>query len=1160
MIVATDAEARRAIAEDLDTTLIVEAAAGTGKTTELVTRILRVLETGRATMVQIVAVTFTEKAAGELKLRLREALERRRAEVPDGQVRARLELALATLEEAHVNTIHGFCAELLRERPVEASVDPLFRVLTETEAERLYARAFHGWIQEALGDPPEGVRRALRRTNAPAFGGGDGDGPIDRLQRAGRLLAEARDFPARWSRPPFDRAAAIDRLVASLHELSEITSAPSSTRDNLYLDTDAVRRLSRQIRLEQSFGQRDLDGWEARLIDLARDRNFSRARKGSGYKFGKDVTRSEVLARKDALLADLQQFRKDADADLAAALQQELAGATERYQQLKRTAGALDFIDLLAKARDLIRDNEAVRMHLRTKYTRIFVDEFQDTDPLQAEILLMLAGDVPGKLFIVGDPKQAIYRFRGTDVGTYWDVSRHLRSRGGRVLHLTTSYRSVPGIQHFVNAAFSREMTADPVALQADYIPLREWRASNPDQPSVIALPVPRPYGRSAQLRASGPAIEESLPDAIGAFIDWLVRDSGWTVDGGPVQPRHIAVLFRRFSSFGHDVTRPYVDAIEARGVPHLLVGGKAFHDRDEVETIRAALAAIEWPDDELSVYATLKGALFAIDDELLLEYRHRFSREFHPFRIPAELGGNSGGVLALAGEPTAHLMPIADALRLLQRLHRLRNYRPVAETIGRLLTETRAHVGFILRPAGEQVLANVLHVAELARQYEASGGISFRGFIDELRRAAESTEAAEAPILEEGSDGVRLMTVHKAKGLEFPVVILADLTCRMSRNEASRYVDPDRRLCAIKIAGWAPHELYEHEAVEVARDRAEGVRLAYVAATRARDLLVVPAPGDGAWDGGWLSPLDVALYPPISARRSATRGPGCPAFRSKDSVLERPNGEPATDETVAPGLHAFDDAGGYSVVWWDPHALALDKKPNYGIRREDLIVKDVPKHVVADGRSHYDRWLLARTDAKARGAEPTLAVATVREWSDRTGDAAAGVAESTGMAAVTVVDLAAQDDPGRSGGVGFGVLLHTLLADAPFDATPAVLEAMAASEARMLGLPDSDAPAAAAIAARVIAHDLLRRAHAADARGACRRETPITLTTADGVLVEGVVDLAFEENGAWTVVDYKTDRELTGAEPSYRRQVAVYAAAIAQATNQPATPIIVRV
>src|SRR3954452_4373276 len=337
-------------------------------------------------------------------------------------------------------------------------------------------------------------------------------------------------------------------------------------------------------------------------------------------------------------------------------------------------------------------------------------------------------------------------------------------------------------------------------------------------------------------------------------------------------------------------MTRAYVDAIEARGIPHLLVGGKAFHGREEDETVRAALAAVEWPDDELSAVAALKRSLFAIDDEHLLEFRHRVGA-FHPFRIPKELGGNSGQELAPPGEPTAHLLPIGEALRMLQQLHRGRNYRPVADTVTRLLAETRAHVGFILRPAGEQALANVLHIAELARQYEASGGISFRGFIDELRRAAES-ESAEAPILEEGSDGVRLMTVHKAKGLEFPVVILADLTCNMSRKDASRYLDAPRGLCAMKIGGWAPHELHQHEAIEVARDQAEAVRLAYVAATRARDLLVVPALGDDAWDGGWFAPLNRALYPPVAARRSGGRGPGCPAFKSKDSVLQRPNDE----------------------------------------------------------------------------------------------------------------------------------------------------------------------------------------------------------------------------------------------------------------------------
>jgi len=897
------------------------------------------------------------------------------------------------------------------------------------------------------------------------------------------------------------------------------------------------------------------------------------------------VTRTEVLSARDVLFAGLQQFRKDADADLATCLQRELAGATERYQTLKAAGGALDFADLLGRARDLIRTSDDVRRHLRSKFTHIFVDEFQDTDPVQAEILLLLADGVPGKLFIVGDPKQAIYRFRGTDVATYWSVSRQLADRGGRVLQLTTSYRSVPAIQRFVNAAFSEEMTADDRTLQAGYVPLAQSRPAYDAQPAIVALPVPKPYGKGGPLKPSAKAIEESLPDAVGAFISWLVDDeTGWAVsereaDGSErrvaVQPRHIAVLFRRFVSFGEDITRRYVDAIEARSIPHLLVGGKAFHGREEVETIRAALAAIEWPDDELSVFATLKGSLFAIDDEHLLEYRHRFGA-FHPFRISKELGGNSGTELALTAEPTTHLTAIADALRVLQQLHRGRNYRPVADTIGRLLSGTRAHVGFILRPAGEQALANVLHVAELARQYEASGGISFRGFIDALRDAAETTEAAEAPILEDGSDGVRLMTVHKAKGLEFPVVILADLTCRMSRADASRFLDADNKLCAMKIGGWAPHELHDHEADEVARDQAEGVRLAYVAATRARDLLVVPALGDGPWEGGWFSPLNRALYPPVARRRGATRGPKCPAFKSKDSVLQRPNEEPATPSTVCPGQHAFElgsestpTPSAYSVVWWDPGALDLGKKALFGVRRDDLIVKDVARNVIADGRSRYDRWHLARADARDAGSVPSVVVETVREWTALPDRGVPPLSVNSVMSVMSAMSVTADkvrvivvgDHCARSGGAAFGVLVHGVLAQVPFDADRQGLEEIARLQARLLGMTDQEAASAAAVAERVLADDLMARARAADARGACRRETPVTCTLPDGTLVEGIVDLAFEERNVWTIVDYKTDREIAAAgEDRYRRQIALYASAIAEATGQSASAVLVRI
>lgn len=1194
-----DRVARAAIAEALDDTLVVEAAAGTGKTTELINRVLRVLETGRAAIDEIVAVTFTEKAAGELKLRLRETLEARRGTALDVAERARLDVALAKLEEAHVNTIHGFCANLLRERPVEACVDPLFTVLTEAESRRVYDRAFRGWLQTALADPPEGVRRALRRS-AGAFPAGreDDDGPVGRLRAAGWALVGARELSAPWRRPPFDRPAVVGGLIEALHGLADVCAKASSQRDALFIDLDGVRRLSQQIRLEQSFGQADLDGWEARLVDLLRDRGFARTRKGSGYKFAADVTRTEVLAARDRLFTALLQFRADADGDLAAALQADLRAVIDRYETLKAAAGALDFTDLLSRARQLVVSNEAVRSYLQQKFRRIFVDEFQDTDPIQADIVLLLSADdaratdpaavrpVGGKLFLVGDPKQSIYRFRGTDVATYWRVTRQLERHGGRILQLTTSYRSLPAIQRFVNAAFRHEMVADELVRQPDYVPLSPHRLANEFQPAIVALPVPRPYASRGPLKASPRAIEESLPDAVGAFIEWLIdprhawqvteRDALGAERWVPVQARHVAILFRRFTSFGQDVTRPYVDAIEARGIPHLLVGGKAFHGREEVETIRAAMAAIEWPDDELSVFATLKGALFAIEDAHLLEYKAQYG-PFHPFRIPKALGGTSGRELALTADQTAHLVPIATALRLLQDLHRGRNHRPIADTIGRLLSATRAHVGLMLRPAGEQALANVLHVAELARQYEGAGGISFRGFIDELRSSADG-DTSEAPTLEETSEGVRIMTVHKAKGLEFPAVILADLTCRMNRADASRYVDAGRGLCALKLAGWAPHELHDHEAEEVARDRAEAVRLAYVAVTRARDLLVVPALGDERWEAGWLSPLNSALYPSLEHRRQPKRAPKCPAFGSKDSVLARPNDEPAGPSTVSPGQHLMAAEGGYAVVWWDPSALHLGATPPFGVRREELIVKDVPKALVAEGRGRYDQWVAARQRAREKGLEPSLVVATVGDWASRdhltvaagSGASLEGATGSwsregwpgvlMGAPDVEVLSVVGTQQRAPASGAAFGALVHAVLAVAPFDSTPDDLDAIARAEATVCGLTEADAVAATSRVERVLAHELLARAGRAATRGACRRETPVTLTMADGTLVEGVVDLAFEEDGRWIVVDYKTDRELAAAEERYRRQVALYAAAIAAATECPATAVIMRV
>ncbi|HEY0284023.1 MAG TPA: UvrD-helicase domain-containing protein, partial [Vicinamibacterales bacterium] len=905
---------RDLIAHDLDSTLVVEAAAGTGKTTELVHRIVRVIETGRAEVTEIVSVTFTEKAAGELKLRLREALEEARSAAAAGsQERERLDNAVRRLEEAQISTIHGFCADLLRERPVEARVDPLFAVLTEPQAGRLYDAAFQMWFQEQLSNPPEGIQRSLRRPSFAGFGRGatsSEDGPVERLRHAGWELIQWRDFEGNWQRPPFDRERRIDALVHRLRGFADFSDVPSYQYDAFYLDTRPARQLSEEIVRTENVAPRDYSRLEGALVDLSRNRQFRQARKGSGKQYAPAVLREDVARARDELQAELNSFESDANADLAALLREELRGCADSYEQAKAKAGALDFLDLLLKARNLVRDDAEVRRSFQQRFKRLFVDEFQDTDPLQAEILLLLAADdptvtdwkkarpAPGKLFIVGDPKQSIYRFRRADVGIYRGVYEMLQAAGAKPVTLRTSFRARPNIQRTINASFQPVMTGDIGASQANYVPLEPFRSDSAEQPSVVVLPVPEPYGKQ---RIANASIEESLPDAVGAYVHWLIHDSNWKVSTGfrpgekqelvPIQARHVCLLFRRFVSYGEDMTRPYVRALEARAVPHLLVGGRSFHNRGEIETLRAALAAIEWPDDELSVFATLRGALFAIGDEELLEYRHQFGH-FQPFssvvsafRRTVDTPTADSGLTTDDCRPSTvdlyRFTPILSALSLLQRLHRSRNHVSVATTISTLLEATRAHVRFALEHGGEQVLANVLHVAELARRYETDGGISFRGFIEELRKQAEDGQAGEAPILEEGSDGVRLMTVHKAKGLEFPVVILADMTAKIRSASASRYIDSERGACAVRIAGCSPFDLIQHEPEELARDEAEGVRVAYVAATRARDLLVVPAVGDEEREG-WIDPISRAIYPPNEVRRQQVGAPGCPAFKSK--------------------------------------------------------------------------------------------------------------------------------------------------------------------------------------------------------------------------------------------------------------------------------------
>jgi len=1160
--VLPDAEARRRIREALDETLFVEAAAGTGKTTELVARLVALLRSGRATLDRVVAVTFTEKAAGEMKLRVRAEIERARADETASEAeRERLVVALGQLELARIGTIHGFCGDLLHERPIEAGVDPLFEVADEDAQSALLDGVFDAWFERTLDDPPEGVRRVLRRRargfrmarSAWPSGSSGATGPRDEVRGAVLRLLDHRDFTTRWRREPFDRDAEIDRVVAQLAELGALAARAANPDDWLAKNLAEIERFVAELRHREQVRGRDYDGLEAELRQLVKSRNVHWNWKGARRPFAKDLPADSVRARRDAAKQALDGFVERADADLAPLLQAELAPVIDAYQAAKQRAGMLDFLDLLVCARDLLRSDSSVRADLQARFTHYFVDEFQDTDPLQAEIVLLLAADdpaanewrratpVPGKLFLVGDPKQSIYRFRRADVAIYEQVKRQLAASGADVVQLNASFRSVPKIQAAVNAAFAPRMTGSADGSQAAYVPLEPVRDDVAEQPSVIALPVPRPYGRYGRIYQY--AIEASLPDAVGAFVEWLVGESGWTVsererpnERVAIAPRHICLLFRRFKHFRDDVTRPYVRALEVRRVAHVLVGGQSFYEREEVLAIRNALCAIEWPGDELRVFATLRGPLFALADDALLAFRQRAGR-IHPLRRvdPAALG------------PVER--DVADALAVLARLHAGRNHRPLAETVAQLLAAVRAHAGIAIWPTGEQALANCLRSIDLARRFERRGATSFRAFVEALEAQAERGEAAEAPAVEEGTEGVRIMSVHRAKGLEFPVVILCDPTCRATREPPTRHVDPVRGVWAEAIAGCAPRELVEAHALEARRDRDEAVRLTYVAATRARDLLVVPVIGDPRDDDapeGWLDVLHPAIYPEWDARRDVEVAPGCPSF-GKDSVVERPESArvgPAA--SVAPGLHR-PAQGSHRVAWWDPQLLAQDREPTVGLRQQKILEADVAGVVAAEGVRAWQAWNAAHEAAIARGAEESLRTRAVTALAAE--DAASHQADQ--LETVAIHEVAAARGT-RPSGRRFGALVHAVLAVTDLDlADDSALRALAQQQGRIVGASDDEVVAATDAVFAALAHPLLRRAAAACARGELRRETPVWLQLEDGRLAEGVVDLAFREDGEWTVVDFKTDRDLVSHRASYQAQVQIYAAAVAAATGE---------
>jgi ATP-dependent exoDNAse (exonuclease V) beta subunit len=601
-------------------------------------------------------------------------------------------------------------------------------------------------------------------------------------------------------------------------------------------------------------------------------------------------------------------------------------------------------------------------------------------------------------------------------------------------------------------------------------------------------------------------------------------------------------LLFRRFRGYDGDVTRDYVRALEARKIAHVLAGGRSFHMREEVIALRAVVSALEWPDDALSVYATLRGPFVALSDDILLAFKTRVGH-LHSL----------GPVDEAALDPAER--EVAEVLALLAGLHRARNRRPIAQTLSTFLHELRAHAGIAIWPTGEQALGNVLQVLDLARAYEARGeAASFRGFVDWLDEHAELAAAADAAVLEDSSDGVRVMTVHAAKGLEFPVVVLCDPTAPLRPRFASRHIDGARRLWAQALCDAAPIELLEQRERVRDQDEAEIVRLVYVAATRAREMLVIPCCSDGPI-AGWLQILAPALRPPAGrAREPASPGPCCPPF-GPDGVVGRADHIPP--DSVAPGEH-IPALGEHRVVWWDPNTLRLERPLVGGLGQQQLLSADPNGPPEDQGLRDYQAWRRARDVARELASRHTFAARPMTEYAAVTAMTAAEPAP-----ALEILSTDA-DRSQRGGGARFGSLVHQLLAGiSPLDTGTTTLARDARFFGRSLGATAEEIGHATSAARAALAHPLWQRVRAAAERGELFRETPVVMRTADGTMLDGVVDLAFRErergDSHVVLVDFKTDAEITDVR-AYAAQLGLYAQALSQVLGAPVKQVLLRV
>ena len=812
----SDRHARERAATADDRNIVVTAGAGTGKTTLLVNRLLHLLlyHPHPLAIGEIVALTFTNKAADEMKQRSRQRL----SELPANELAG---AALRDLDKSQIGTIHSFAAHLLRLYPLEGRVDPGFEQDEGRQFDEFFRHEWTTWLDQELG--VSGSHEDIWRAALSAV-------TLDELQElACRLTGELI---------PLDESPAPDALPLVIREWLLRQACLARELRKTHPKTNILERMLEDA---ASYLERvSEDGHEAGLPAVELDRDVPPITKQWAPHEYETAKRTIRIAQAVAKVR----------VDLLQPIVQLLVPFARECRRRFIQTGYVSFDGLVARARGLLRDHLVVRRELKTQFRSILVDEFQDTDPVQYEMILYLAeardGDAtdwrrimlePGKLFIVGDPKQSIYAFRRADMEAYDTVIEdHVLAQAapGERHALQTNFRSHAGLLAPINGLFRRVFPEQAVkGLQPRHDPLLAHEAMHPLPGERVELRLVRTEAEQADADTVGRAESEEL--ARWLREDVLGRDEIFE-QGVPVKvkPRHVAILFRTLTEM-----RDYLEALRRHRIPCLTEGEKHFYERQEVIDAMNLLRAVVEPHDRLALVGVLRSSLGALPDaQIELLNRHQlldYRLTNPPASIPAEVQ-----------DVYASVAPLYSLLRdLSARLPHL----PLTEVVDTVLGHAPCLELAAASIDGEQAVANVLKFRDLAVQLAAQPMMTLHSLVNELTaRALEVPEEAESSLAEdvsgEGQGFVRLLSIHKAKGLEFPIVVLAGLQ-RGAHRVPSRVAvahDWSSGIVGIKVGDLQTIGGVFVEAKLAERQRAEQRRVLYVAMTRAKRKLVLSA------------------------------------------------------------------------------------------------------------------------------------------------------------------------------------------------------------------------------------------------------------------------------------------------------------------------------